>query len=128
MIHDVSVWRVDGIYLTRADGIWINTVTDQGNGRLLDQPGYWHRPSNDAALLAVLKNAGILTSDPALKGDSSPQASPEAASTAAAASTAKLPIIPLGIIPLGIIAVVVGVSGLALGAVIRKARAAPAAK
>ena len=112
MIHDVSVWRIDGIYITRSDGIWINTLTDQGSGNLLDQPGRWHRPNNDAALLAVLKNAGILTSNAALEGDSSPQASPAAASTAAAASTSKLPLIPVGII-----AVVAAVAGLVLGAV-----------
>ena len=83
MVHDVSVWRIDGIYITRSDGIWVNTVTDQGSGNLRDRPGRWHRPSNDAALLAVLKSAGILTSNADLEGDSSPQASPAAAPTAA---------------------------------------------
>ncbi len=123
MIHDVSVWRIDAIYLTRTDGIWMNTLTDQGSGNLLDQPGRWHRPTNDEALLAVLKSAGILTSDPALEGVSSPQVSPAAVSTAAAASAAKLP--PISV---GIIAVVAAVAGLVLGAVIRKATAAPAVK
>jgi hypothetical protein len=82
MVHDVSVWRIDGIYITRSDGIWVNTVT----GNLGDQHGRWHRPSNDAALLAVLKSAGIPPSNAALEGDSSLQASPAAASTAVAAS------------------------------------------
>ena len=30
MIHDVSVWRIDGIYITQSDGIWISTLIDQG--------------------------------------------------------------------------------------------------
>ncbi len=78
MIHDVSVWRIDGIYITQSDGIWISTLIDQGsgNGNLRDRPGRWHRPQNDAALLAVLRSVGILTSNAAPKGDSSPQASP----------------------------------------------------
>jgi hypothetical protein len=122
MIHDVSAWRIDRIYITRSDGIWVNTVTDQGSGNLFDRPGRWHRPNNDAALLAVLKSAGILTPNAALKRDSTPQASPAAASTAAAARPSKLPLVPVGII-----AVVAAVAGLVLGAVIRTARAAPAA-
>ena len=44
MIHDVSVWRIDGIYITRSDGIWVNTLIDQESGNLGDQPGRWHRP------------------------------------------------------------------------------------
>ena len=57
MIHDVSVWRTDGIYITRSDGIWISTLIapDPGSGDLFDQPGRWHRPKDDAALLAALK-------------------------------------------------------------------------
>ena len=57
MIHDVSVWRIDGIYITRSDGIWISTLIDQESGNLRDLPGRWHRPQNDAALLAALKSA-----------------------------------------------------------------------
>ena len=34
MIHDVSVWRIDGIYITRSDGIWISTLIDQGSGKI----------------------------------------------------------------------------------------------
>jgi hypothetical protein len=78
MVHDVSVWRIDRIYITRSDGIWINTMTDQEGGNPLDQPGSWHRPQNDAALLAVLKSSGILTSSVAPGVDSSSQASPGA--------------------------------------------------
>jgi hypothetical protein len=107
MVHDVSVWRIDGIYITRSDGIWVNTVT----GNLGDQPGRWHRPSNDAALLAVLKSAGIPPSNAALEGDSSLQASPAAASTAVAASGPNPPQTPARTV-----AVVAVLAGLVLGA------------
>jgi hypothetical protein len=111
MIHDVSVWRIDGIYITRSDGIWISTLIDQGSGSLRDRPGHWHRPQNDAALLAVLKSEGILTSNAAPKGDSSPQASPAAASTAVAAGGPNPPLTPARTV-----AVVAALAGLVLGA------------
>jgi hypothetical protein len=112
LIHDVSVWRTDGVYITRSDGVWINTLTDfdPGSGDLFDQAGRWHRPKDDAALLAVLKSSGILASSVAPLVDSTPQGS-AAASTAAAASASQLPLIAVGII-----AVVAGLAGLALGA------------
>jgi hypothetical protein len=124
LIHDVSVWRTDGVYLTRSDGVWINTVTDldPGSGVLFGQSGRWHRPKDDAALLAVLTSSGILVSSVAPQVDSSPQGSP-AASTAVAASATKLPLIAVGII-----AVVAGLAGLGLGAVIKKPRTAPVRK
>jgi hypothetical protein len=107
----VSVWRTDGIYITRSDGIWISTLIDQESGNLRDMPGRWHRPQNDAALLAVLKSAGILTSNAAPKGDSSLHASPAAASTAVAAGGPSPPQTPAGTV-----AVVAGLAGLVLGA------------
>jgi hypothetical protein len=119
LVHDVSVWRTDGIYLTRSDGVWINTLTvlDGGSGDLFDEPSRWHRAKDDAALLAVLKSSGILTSSGVPRMDSSPQASP-AEPAAAAASASRLPVIPVAII-----AVVAGLAGLVLGAVIKKSRA-----
>jgi hypothetical protein len=121
MIHDVSVWRIDGIYITRSDGIWISTLIDQGSGgNLRDRPGHWHRPQNDGALLAVLKSAGILTSNAAPEGDSSPQASPAAASTAVAAGGPNPPQTPARTV-----AVVAALAGLVLGAaglMLRRAR------
>ena len=124
LIHDVTVWRTDGIYITRSDGVWVNTLIDPnpGSGDLFDQPGRWHRPKDDAALLVVLKSSGILASSAAPGVDSSPQASP-AASTAAAASASQL-----SLIPVAIIAVVAGLAGLVLGALIKKVRAEPARK
>jgi hypothetical protein len=109
MVHDVSVWRIDRIYITRSDGIWINTMTDQEGGNPLDQPGSWHRPQNDAALLAVLKSSGILTSSVAPGVDSSSQASPGASAAAAGGSSPPST-------RAGIIAGVAALAGLALGA------------
>jgi hypothetical protein len=124
LVHDVSVWRTDGIYLTRSDGVWINTLTDldPGRGNLFDQRGRWYRPKDDAALLAVLKSLGILTSSVAPPVDSSPRALP-AEPAAAVASAAQLPVIPVAII-----AVVAGLAGLVLGPVIKKSRAVSARK
>jgi hypothetical protein len=124
LVHDVSVWRTDGIYITRSDGVWINTLADLdgGSGDLFDQPSRWHRAKDDAALLAVLKSSGILTSSVAPRMDSSPRALP-AETAAAAASASRLPVIPVAII-----AVVAGLAGLVLGAVIKKPRAVSARK
>jgi hypothetical protein len=123
LVHDVRVWRTDGIYLTRSDGVWINTLTDlDPGGNLFDQPGRWYRPKDDAALLAVLKSSGILTSSVAPPVDSSPRALP-AEPAAAVASAAQLPVIPVAII-----AVVAGLAGLVLGPVIKKSRAVSARK
>ena len=122
MIHDMSVWRIDRVHITRSDGIWINTLIDQGSGNLLDQPGRWHRPQNDAALLEVFRSAGILTSNAAPKDDSSPQASPASASTAVAAGGPNPPQTPARTI-----AVVAALAGLVLGAaglILRRARRA----
>jgi hypothetical protein len=122
LIHDVSVWRTDRVYITRSDGIWINTLTDldPGSGDLFDQAGRWHRPKDDAALLAVLKSSGILPTSVAPQVDSTPQSS-RAASTAAAAIASQLP--PIAV---GIIAVVAVLAGLGLGAMIKKPRTEPA--
>jgi hypothetical protein len=124
LVHDVRVWRTDGIYLTRSDGVWINTLTDldPGRGNLFDQPGRWYQPKDDAALLAVLKSSGILTSSVAPPVDSSPRALP-AEPAAAVASAAQLPVIPVAII-----VVVAGLAGLVLGPVIKKSRAVSARK
>jgi hypothetical protein len=110
MIHDVSVWRIDGIYITRSDGIWISTLIDQESGNLRDLPGRWHRPQNDAALLAALTSSGILASNAAPESASSPQASPPAASTAVAASGPNPPQTPARSV-----AVVAALAGLVLG-------------
>jgi hypothetical protein len=61
LIHDVQVWRIDRIHLTSANGVWIETVVDvSGEGRILEVSAHWHRPADEAALVAVLSEAGLL--------------------------------------------------------------------
>jgi hypothetical protein len=61
LIHDVQIWRIDRVHLTSANGMWIETVVDvSGKGRILDLPAHWHRPADEAALVAVLSEAGLL--------------------------------------------------------------------
>jgi hypothetical protein len=111
MVHDAGVWRIDGIYITRSDGVWISTLIDQESGNLRDLPGRWHRPQNDAALLAALTSSGTLASNAAPESASSLQASPAAASTAVAASGPNPPQTPARSV-----AVVAALAGLVLGA------------
>ena len=43
MIHDVSVWRVDRVYLDAKGGPWISTQVDPtGSGNIWDKPPVWH--------------------------------------------------------------------------------------
>ena len=86
LIHDVSVWRVDRVYLEAAGGPWIETQVDEsGSGRLWDNPPIWHKASDGPALAALLTS---LTSD-APSADA--RADAAAAAAAAAADTAVAP-------------------------------------
>jgi hypothetical protein len=67
LIHDVQIWRVDRIHLTSADGMWVETVVTLGEANIWDSPAHWHRPADEATLLAALSTAGLL-------GDSGPAA------------------------------------------------------
>lgn len=56
LIHDMSVWRVDRIYLV-ADAVWINTVQDYDD---TDADGVWHRAAAPEKLRAALSETGVL--------------------------------------------------------------------
>jgi hypothetical protein len=106
LIHDVRVWRIDQVHLTRNDGIWLETVTElTGQGHPFDQPAQWHRAKNDQALTALLANAGLLGADSA---PSSPPSPDDSSPVTVASSAPSRPVLP-------IIAAAVG--GLAVGAV-----------
>ena len=61
LVHDVSVWRVDQIHLTAADGIWVETWTDMdGSAGVLETDGRWHRPAAAKQLEAALVQAGLI--------------------------------------------------------------------
>jgi hypothetical protein len=101
LIHDVQVWRVDRVHLTRQDGIWVETVTElTGAGHPFEQPSRWHRAKNDQALTALLANAGLLGADSAPANPSDPDVT--------AASAPAQPVLPI---------VAAAVGGLAVGVV-----------
>jgi hypothetical protein len=105
LIHDVTVWRLDRVVLTRNDGIWIETRLTLPED---DHTSRWHRASDDQALTALLSAAGLLGKQAQPPGDS--EASTTPASAADGVSAATTPGRPL----LGIVAA--GLSGLVVGA------------
>jgi hypothetical protein len=61
LAHDVWVWRIDEVYITDDDGIWVSTQADlTGAGDIVEQTAHWHRPADDKALLAAISATGLL--------------------------------------------------------------------
>jgi hypothetical protein len=118
LIHDVTVWRLDRVMLTRNDGIWIETALklpeDHDTAR-------WHRAHDDQALTALLSAAGLLGKQAQPPGDSPASTTPAVADGTSAAATVAAPRRPiLGIVAAGLGGLVVG----ALGGVMLRSRAA----
>ena len=100
LIHDMRIWRIDRVHLTRHDGIWLETVTElTGEGDPFDQPSRWHRAKDDQALTALLADAGLLGADSAPTNPSSPDVT--------AASAPAQPVLPIVAAALGGLAVAV---------------------
>ena len=119
LIHDMSVWRVDRVYLTADDGIWLGSVSNSEGGNLDDQSVRWQRPHDSKTLLALLESSGVTAEDSspdptdAAPTEPSPTgvaatnpASTDAASTGSAGT-------PLGLVALGsgIVGVLIGFIG-----------------
>jgi hypothetical protein len=118
LIHDVTVWRLDRVMLTRNDGIWIETALklpeDHDTAR-------WHRAHDDQALTALLSAAGLLGKQAQPPDDSPASTTPAVADGTSAAATVAAPRRPiLGIVAAGLGGLVVG----ALGGVMLRSRAA----
>jgi hypothetical protein len=74
LIHDVSIWRVDRIYLGAPGGPWVATqsvigdfpgpTSSAGPGPSLDIPAVWHAVSGRAPLTALLAKVGLLGTSP----------------------------------------------------------------
>ena len=70
LVHDVSPWRVDRVYLGGKGGPWIATQVDGPEG-LWESPVLWHHPEDGARLTALLEDLGLGTSasqDPGFEG------------------------------------------------------------
>ena len=60
LIHDVSVWRVDRIYVDAAGGPWIATQQVLGGDTdIWSAPVQWHRSAQAKALVALLAAHGL---------------------------------------------------------------------
>ena len=118
LIHDVTVWRLDRVVLTRNDGIWIETALKLPED---DDTARWHRAHDDQALTALLSAAGLLGKQAQPPGDSPASTTPAVANGTSAAATVAAPGRPiLGIVAAGLVGLVVG----ALGALMLRPRAA----
>jgi hypothetical protein len=120
LIHDVTVWRLDRVVLTRNDGIWIETALKLPED---DDTARWHRASDDQALTALLSAAGLLGKQAQPPGDSPASMTPGVTNGTAPAAADTAPGRPiLGIVAAGLVGLVVG----ALGALVLRSRAARA--
>lgn len=97
LIHDVSAWRIDRIYLP-GDEVWLLSVVSVGGappapeGLYPGEPGsaaaVWHRPTDPAALRTLLAAHGLTPgSARAIPGASAAAAAEPAAADAAAPPT-----------------------------------------
>jgi hypothetical protein len=60
LIHDVTPWRVDHIYLEGKGAPWVATQTTGGEGgNIWDAQVVWHRPDSPAELEALLDDLGL---------------------------------------------------------------------
>ena len=109
LIHDVTVWRLDRVMLTRNDGIWIETALKLPED---DDTARWHRAHDDQALTALLSAAGLLGKQAQPPGDSPTSTTPAVADGTSAAATVAAPRRPiLGIVAAGLVGLVVGALG-----------------
>ncbi|WP_214407950.1 hypothetical protein [Pseudonocardia lacus] len=80
LVHDVSIWRIDRIFLDPTDGIRVVTriagSADPANlsegmwpGESGGPDAYWHRPADQQALITLLDRLGLL--GPVAGGDPS---------------------------------------------------------
>jgi len=62
LIHDVSVWRVDRVYLSAENGPWVSTQMAMDGGDIWAKPATWRSVTKDGpALTALLDRLGVGT-------------------------------------------------------------------
>jgi hypothetical protein len=110
LIHDMSIWRIDRIYSTADDGLWLETLADETGADPFARPGRWHRVADPEALTAVLTSTGLTDAE-----------NPETTTAAATVPAGS------GAGPIALTAGIAGAVGILLGAAgawaFRRARA-----
>ncbi len=126
LIHDVSAWRIDRIFPAGAD-VWVVTQTSTGDGPLTGEGMYpgqtgnaaaiWHRPTDPAALTALLAELGLVTGPADAAGATSLPAPVAVTQDTTAAGPATGWLLAIG----GLVAgVVIGVTAVRLSAARRR--------
>jgi hypothetical protein len=124
LIHDMSIWRIDRVYMSAKDGTWIETVVTVDGGDIFDRAGSWHRAADLPLLMASLKAAGLLAGSARVTGDPTSMAPPAAVPTVVQGAptvvqTAPVPVVATSRAPVPVPALIAGAAaaGLAVGAV-----------
>jgi len=63
MIHDVTVWRVDRVFVDAEGGPWIETVRTMDGESPFESPGVVHRSSDPKELLGLLTTLRLVGPD-----------------------------------------------------------------
>ena len=118
LIHDMSIWRIDRVYSTADDGLWLETLADETGADPFARPGRWHRVTHPEALTAVLTSTGLTDgAAPAAETAEDPETTTAAATVPA----------DTGAGPIALTAGIAGAVGALLGAagamLFRRARA-----
>jgi hypothetical protein len=106
LIHDQQIWRIDRVYLTAGDGIWIETMLSLDAGDVLAQPGNWHRAADSAGLTTILRHVGVLSTSPSSAAEA-PAAATQAPATSGDTSSSS---------GSSWLAIATGIGGLLIGA------------
>jgi hypothetical protein len=94
LIHDMQIWRIDRVYLTRQDGIWVETIVETtGDGDVFGRPSRWHRAHDEQALTSLLASAGLVGTDSVPSNPSNPNLPSGVTDASAPPSRAVVPIV-----------------------------------
>ena len=98
LADEMMILRIDNVYFTTDDGIWIETSNADRRGDMFNLPARWHRAANQKVLMASLTAAGMVAGSkpPAGKPTSTvPSATaptaPQTAPTVSQAAPASVP-------------------------------------
>jgi hypothetical protein len=60
LADEMVILRIDDVYFTTHDGIWIETLNADRQGHMFNLPARWHRAVNQKVLMASLTAAGMI--------------------------------------------------------------------